>query len=166
MSKATKIIISILAALFLCSFFVSSFRTCGRDDPKKEEPTIEEPSDDIPGEKFSIAYYAIIDDKREEIYEGMWAKNGSYPASYVSGKETVISDLLGKMTPVEWEGFEGTYIGAPVSDKDNPRKDYSFYGWYWDAGLENAFDGTIGENQTGDITLYAKIEIGYWTNNH
>ena len=166
MSKnGIKIAIGVLLAFFLCAIFVSSFRTCGRDDPKKDEPTIEEPSDDIPGEKFSIAYYAIIDDSREEIYEGMWAKNGSYPAYYVSGKETTVSDLLGKMIPAELDGCP-VYVGSPVPDKDNDRKDYSFYGWYWDAGLENAFDGTIDENQTGDITLYAKIEIGYWTANH
>ena len=161
-----KIALGVLFAFFFCAFFVSLFRSCGRDDPKKDEPTIEQPSDDIPSESYAITYRGIVGGKDGEIYAGMWSTNGSYPTDYVAGKETVISDLLGKMSPVDWEGFEGMYIGAPVMDSDNPHKDYSFYGWYLDAGLENEFDGVIDKNQTGDITLYAKISVGYWTNNH
>jgi len=142
------------------------------DNPSfQEKPNEDEPTDVPPGEDgkhavYKVSYVGVIDGEEGEIPEFLYSAAGSYPTLYISGRETEVSDLLGKMERVEWEGFEGVYAGSGVPDPENARKDWSFYGWYWDKELENEFSGVIGSEQTGAITLYAKIDIGYWTGNH
>ena len=111
--------------------------------PKKEETP---PSPD-PIVTYSIEYVAIQSGKTAEIYEDFWLENGSYPTTYIAGEGAIVSDLKAIVYPSSTE-------------------DREFKGWYWDAACTQEFDGTIGENVAGDLTIYAKISVGMWTKNY
>ena len=115
---------------------------------------------------YSIEYVGIQDGKETEITPLLWQNGGLYPSAYCNCRDTLIDDLRGKMTRVDFGDLQGAYIGSGVIDPDNPRKDYSFYGWFLDKECTQPFDGIIESTSVGNITLYAKIEVGYWTNNH
>ena len=149
MVKRFKWIFIIIGILLLSGIFFGSLMTFGRF--REEQPA-----------EYSIKYIGVLDEQEADIPSVLWRKGGAYPKGYDSGKETSVDDLLGKMTLCEWEDGSTMYVGSPVSDT-NPYKDYSFYGWYLDKKCTIPFDGTISENTVGDIRLYAKISVGYWT---
>ena len=115
---------------------------------------------------YKIKYVAVQDGAETDVYSALWKTDGNYPKGYNNGEETVIDDLLGKMNPIEDGEMAGMCYGQGVPDPINPNKDYSFYGWYLDKKCTEAFDGIISKNTVGDITLYAKISVSYWTNNY
>jgi len=55
--------------------------------------------------------------------------------------------------PVEYT--VGTGVTVPDLQDVN---EYDFMGWYVNEACDNAFGGTIGENENGDVTLYAKVQ--------
>ena len=78
-----------------------------------------------------------------EVYNSLWYENGSYPTEYELGKEYKIDNL--------YRGFDDT-LG-----------EVDFYGWYLDRACTKRFDGKITSDMTTPLTLYGKIETGFWT---
>lgn len=113
---------------------------------------------------YGISYVGSLDGTVVDIPSVMYSSKGSYPTTYYSGYETKISDLLGKMDPVEWDGWKGAYSGSPVEVGNN--KTFSFYGWYWDKACTMEFNGTVSQESVGDIKLYAKLTVDYWSPNY
>lgn len=154
-----SIILTLVLALSLCVGLTASFY--GKKKAKKgSDQTVTVCTD------YKIKYVAIQNGAETNIRSILWKKNGNYPQGYNHSEETVIDDLLGKMTLVEDGALAGVYYGEPVLDPSNPYKDYSFFGWYLDKNCTEAFDGVIAKHTVGDITLYAKISVGYWSENY
>ena len=95
-------------------------------------------------EVYTITYKAVQDGEVTEIDERLYDPEGNYPESYTEGKSTTVNLLKDRVD-----------ISA--------NEDLTFLGWYLDETLETAFDGTIDSGSMGNITLYAKISHGYWT---
>ncbi len=161
---AVLLIIEIVSFLFLLSFIDKDKK------PPDSFPVIEQPSEDEPTDEkhnvYKIHYVGVMDGEEIEIPEFMYSKSGSYPTLYISGRETEVSDLLGKMELVEWEEIGSVRIGSGVADPEDELTDWEFYGWYWGNDLVNEFSGIIPNEQAGEITLYAKIDCAEWSNNH
>ena len=77
---------------------------------------------------------------------------GKYPTTYTAGNIVTISNLK---TNFSCSGKGGIYH----SGSGGSTASYQFNGWYWDSGKTMPFDGTIPANMTGDIVLYADIEL-------
>lgn len=97
--------------------------------------------------KYDITYVAVQDGKVTDIHADMYKKGGLYPSEYISGDGATIDDLKGYIS-----------VGA--------YEDRTFKGWYLDEACTEEFDGTIEKEIVGNITLYAKISVGYWTKNY
>ncbi|MBE7068032.1 MAG: hypothetical protein E7381_01885, partial [Clostridiales bacterium] len=99
------------------------------------------------GTEGKITYFAVVDGELRAFDDlnALKKDNGKYPDKYVYNTETEISDLK-------------TQAG-----------NYQFVGWYLDAECSVKFDGTIDENQRGELVLYAAIldlnNYKYWTPN-
>lgn len=111
--------------------------------PKKEETP---PSSD-PIVTYSIEYVAVQGGKVAEIHEDFWLEDGSYPTTYIAGEGAEISELREMIYP-------------------SAREDRTFEGWYLDFACTKEVSEGIGKNVAGDLTLYAKISVGYWTANY
>ena len=160
-NKKLKIVLSVCACVLSVISIIGATALIIR--PKQAEtdntPTVSTPN----AVTYDIRYYAVEDGTVVDVYADMYRKGGKYPTSYAVGNSLYVDDLLGKMTPVSWDGWI-SYISSPVPDRENPNKDYSFYGWYTDIECTKEFEQ--GKRYAGDITLYAKVEVGYWTSNH
>ena len=108
--------------------------------------------------EYTIEYVGVYSGREERLDDFLFAEDGEYPTGYVFGEGAEISALLGEMTLTENEG-ESAYVGTPVTDPKDENKTYRFYGWYLDSECTQEFDGVIGKRQTGDITIYAQIEV-------
>lgn len=120
---------------------------------------------------YQISY--IRADTGEDImenYKFMLKKTGTYPIGYNANSATfTISDLKGKMepAPVAWgEFFKGTYVGTEVSDPEDKKKSYGFYGWFLDQECTVEFEGTVHEGAAENLTVYAKILESRWTGSY
>lgn len=82
----------------------------------------------------TITYYAVI--------------NGGTPVAVPDALKTT-----GASYPVEYTVGVGATI-SPLQDATG----YDFIGWYVNEACDNAFAGTIGTNENGDMTLYAKVQ--------
>lgn len=99
-----------------------------------------------PTEDPTITYIAVFRDEAKVKTTGsipmqMYKDNGKYPIEYVEGETTKIDELK------NW------------SDTDNRWK-YTFVKWYTSAECEDTqeFSGTVDEQQTGGLVLYALID--------
>lgn len=97
--------------------------------------------------EYNVTYVAVQNGTVTDIHPDFYKNGGSYPSEYVSGVGATIDDLNGYV-----------YVSA--------YEDRTFKGWYLDSACTEAFDGTIDKEAVGDITLYAKISVGYWTKNY
>ena len=88
--------------------------------------------------KYTVSYKAVLDGEVCEIPEQMWNSDGSYPTEYTYSIGATVSTLL------DYEVDSQTV--------------YTFEGWYMS---EDCFApvSNIGTGVTGNITLYAKIEV-------
>ena len=91
---------------------------------------------------YSISYYAVEKGKVVDVYPSLFKPGGSYPTSYVAGEYVYIDDL-------EEIIFIGKY------------EDRMFLGWYMDEACTQKYEN--GKKGLGDLTLYAKLSVGYWT---
>ena len=69
--------------------------------------------------------------------------------------DTTVFDLLKGNGEFPVEYTVGTGVAIPDLQDVN---EYDFMGWYVNEACDNAFGGTIGENENGDVTLYAKVQ--------
>ena len=97
--------------------------------------------------EYDITYVAIQNGKQTDIHADFYKKGGSYPSEYISGAGATIDDLKDSIS---------------VGSNENRL----FIGWYLDQYCTEEFDGTIDKESVGNITLYAKISVGYWTKNY
>lgn len=114
---------------------------------------------------FTITYKAIEEGEVVDVRSYLYDESGSYPTELAEGEALYVDDLLGKEEAWEWYLEENelpvVLFGAcPVTDPDNPNKDYTFVEWYIDEACEFKF--VQGMKMTRDLTLYAKINVGYW----
>lgn len=94
--------------------------------------------------EYNITYVAVQNGTVTDIHADFYKVGGSYPLKYISGVATTVDDL------------EKTVYISSTEDRE-------FRGWYTDKACTQAFDGVISEDSVGDITLYAKISVAYWT---
>lgn len=97
--------------------------------------------------EYGITYVAIQDGKQTDIHGDFFKNGGSYPSEYISGTGATVDDLK-------------SYISVGAYE------DRTFKGWYLDKACTEEFDGMIDKKSVGNITLYAKISVGYWTKNY
>lgn len=102
---------------------------------------------DIRARLYNIEYVGVLYGEETEIESGLYRRDGSYPTEYITGQGATVSELK--------EYYSLTSL-----------KDIAFYGWYTDKACTQAFDGTIEETQTGDVTIYAKLVYWFWTPNY
>lgn len=96
--------------------------------------TTPEPEPEPVPETKTIAYYAVINGGTPvAVPAEMKTTGGSYPVEYTVG------------------------TGATVSNLQDVAQ-YDFIGWFVNQACDNAFNGTIGTDANGDVTLYAKVE--------
>lgn len=95
----------------------------------------------------TITYKAVVNGEITDIPEGMYLDTGDYPAEYVEGENITISDLRAVYSVSSY-------------------KDYEFKGWYTDEACTQSFEGSIPEEFTGNVTLYAKLGVAAWTKNY
>lgn len=126
----------------------------------KPQKNIENPTNSTSNNAYNISYYAVENGEVGDIYTDMYKIGGNYPTSYSSDDNLYIDDLLGKMSPVMLGGTT-CYIGSSIPDRENPNKDYAFYGWYTDSACTISFQQ--GKRYAGNLTLYAKIMVSCWT---
>ncbi len=108
------------------------------------EPTTPEEPEPV---KRTITYKAVIGKTIGDIPTGMFIKNGDYPVEYV---ETVSVLTVSNLKNLE------TY------EADGSGSSYEFKGWFTDEACTQAFTSITTET-TGNITLYAKIILSYWS---
>ena len=82
--------------------------------------------------------------------------DGNYPETYVFNTATSISALK---TIFSCGGKGSDYCSLTGSSLGNGSSEYRFKGWYLDEDCTIAFNGTIEAGTTGDITLYADIDV-------
>lgn len=89
--------------------------------------------------------YVLFENRKnyKEVYSSLWNENGNYPTEYELGKEYTIDTLR--------------------SGYDDNLGEVDFYGWYVDRACTKRFDGKITSDMTTPLTLYGKIETGFWT---
>lgn len=97
--------------------------------------------------EYKITYVAIQKGVQTDIHPDLYKRGGNYPLEYTSGTEVAIDDLR-----------DYIWVGA--------YEDRVFQGWFLDSNCTEEFDGTIDKDEIGNITLYAKISVGYWTPNY
>ena len=112
--------------------------------------------------RYAIDYVYMYDGAEKAVDEFLFASEGSYPVTYSYKYGAEISPLLGEMEKTEFEG-KTCWVGSEVSDPNEDNTSYAFYGWYWDPDYERPFDGKIAKGTIGDIKLYAKISVSWWT---
>ncbi len=118
-------------------------------------------------ETYIVDYVGIFNGVKKEINDVFFLDYGSYPTSYTVGQNVAVDDLHGrtKRTPVpeEWEmpGAYTTSGGFFINGDINT--EYEFMGWYLDPECTILFDRVLGDNERGDITLYAKYIVAMWT---
>ena len=95
----------------------------------------------------SITYKAVMGNEVVDIPSVCFETNGNYPTTYVEGVGVSISALK-----AETMQFEENGSGV----------DYDFKGWFTNSSCTTAFTG-IDESARGDITIYAKISVAYYT---
>ena len=98
-------------------------------------------------EFYTIHYYGVINGNVSTISKAMYPNNaigvrGNCPEEYVVGDETLVSDLVS------------------ISSGNT---EYTFEGWYLDEDLTVPFERKISSETRGDINLYAKISVAYYT---
>ena len=69
--------------------------------------------------------------------------------------DTTVFDLMKGNGEFPVEYTVGTGVTIPSLKDVN---EYDFVGWYVNEACDNAFGGTIGESENGDVTLYAKVQ--------
>lgn len=140
--KILKVVGFLFFLLFLFGSFVTGLRSCGKEDKDPTvPPTTETPTDPS---TYTITYRAVQDGAETDIDESFFKSDGNYPPTYTEGETVHISDLVAVID-----------VGA--------YEDRTFEGWYLDGACTQAFDGVIDSEGTNDLTLYAKISVGYWT---
>ena len=89
--------------------------------------------------------YVLFENRKnyKEVYSWLWYENGNYPTEYELGKEYTIDTLR--------------------SGYDDNLGEVDFYGWYLDRACTKRFDGKVTSDMTTPLTLYGKIETGFWT---
>lgn len=127
-----------------------------------------EPNEPNDGVEYTITYRMVANGTEEDIYEPLFRSDGEYPTVYTEGDRITISDLNGKVTktpvPDSW-GMDGAYtIKGDFTDPNNSNRTFEFYGWFLDSECTLAVSDNTIYNASGDITLYAKIFIGIWSN--
>lgn len=58
----------------------------------------------------------------------------------------------------------GAVESGAFTDPNNPNRDFSFYGWFLDEACTIPLENNIVNALKKNLTLYAKVTIGYWTN--
>ena len=104
-----------------------------------------EEEEKTPQDTYSVSYLAVEDGEVVRMYDSLYMKGGNYPTTYTNGERLYVDDLN-----------EIIFVGAT--------EDRTFLGWYIDPECETPFEcgGTYSEN----LTLYAKLNVGYWTQNY
>lgn len=113
--------------------------------PKKNEPD-SSPTIDVQNPfTYDISYYAVEGGKVVELSSEWYKLDGEYPTSCLAGSPLYVDDLI-------------EYIDISYNE------DRTFEGWFTDAACTKRFEN--GKKYVNDVTLYAKISIGFWTDNY
>ena len=126
-----------LGLFFLCLTLLGVLMNLKSKD--KEEPNN--------FEIYTITYKGVSNGKVIDIPYGMYSNDNislkatTLPISYISGSIVFVGSL-------------------------NNIADYTFNGWYLDEDLMIPFDGFVGDNESGNIVLYADIEKEIWSGNY
>lgn len=110
---------------------------------------------------YWITYKMVSGGKVQEVYEPLFKEDGSYPIFYEEGKAVTISDLNGRVSSSNLP--YGSIITGAYCDPNNSKRDFSFYGWFLDESCTIPLIDNTFSDLSKDVTLYAKISIGYWT---
>ncbi len=157
------VFLAVLSALLVTSYIQAQ-------NPKDEIKPL--PS----GRTYTVRYVGIEYGKATEINPLLFYENGSYPTKYMVGSETRVDDLKGVViktyVPDFFEGINDPFIeaseetGIYISSGGfyiDENTEYEFEGWYLDKGCTVAYDGILGDDEQGDITLYAKLFRVLWS---
>lgn len=146
-NKFTRVLICILLAIPLFSLVASlAFRN---------HPTTPSSS------TYSITYQMVSAGKVQDVYEPLFKDGGSYPTRYKSGETVTVSDLSGRI--YSSSSPYGTAESGAFADPNNPNRDFSFYGWFLDEACTIPLENNTVTALKKDLTLFAKVTIGYWT---
>lgn len=86
---------------------------------------------------YKIYYYIkTLDGETTTVPDVMRIENGSYPEIYTAGEGTTVSNLI---------------------NAEYPAFILEFLGWYFDSACTIPFNGVVGPENEGDITLYAQV---------
>lgn len=105
-------------------------------------------------------------------YETERSKTITYRAS-VGGEQKDMTELPEQMLKgvslptycEEWSDLQiGRLKNCEIKISDALRARYQFFGWYTDESCELPFD--LSKVDGDSVTLYAKIEVDYWTKNY
>ncbi len=185
--KWIRKILSVLLVVFLFGVAVQivTGEGCKVNEPpanteptdKPTEPPVEEKppaGEDEDPATYTVNYVMLAEKKLQAIPTFLYQDEGAYPKSYVEGETLTVDDLHGKMNKVtvNWgtgNPFEDEteekpitmWAGSGVMDPNNPNKDYLVYGWYLDPDCTIEF--VNGVKYMCNLTLYAKVSVGYWS---
>lgn len=163
MNRKTKTILSGAIAFLLVITFVGLI--VGLTRRKNPNAAPDSPSE-IP-QVYTINYLAVENGKVTGVYTPLFKSDGVYPVCYTVGEEFTVSDLYGRTnrTPVpESWGFGSAEIVTGVfQDPYNGRRDFEFLGWFLDDECTQAFTRSAMRELCGDVVLFAKLSVGYWT---
>ena len=101
-----------------------------------------EEEEKTPQDTYSVSYLAVEDGEVVRMYDSLYMKGGNYPTTYTNGETLHVDDLR-----------EIIFVGAD--------EDRTFLGWYIDPECKTPFES--GGKYTENLTLYAKLEKGYWS---
>ncbi len=190
MKNAFQKILAILIAVILLGggvMLINDGKNClpSNDPPAVEQPPAETPPEETPPEDtppeekpeaatYTVNYVMYAENKLQAVLPFLYLEGGRYPTSYTEGETLTVDDLHGKMNKVtvNWgtgNPFEDEteekpitmWAGSGVMDPNNPNKDYLVYGWYLDPDCTVEF--VNGGAYLGNLTLYAKVSVGYWS---
>lgn len=163
MNKKTKTIISGAIAFLLVITFVGLIVGLTRRKNSNDDPEL--PSE-IP-QVYTINYLAVEDGTVTGVYAPLFKSDGVYPVCYTVGEEFTVSDLYGRTkrtpAPEEWGFGSAEIVTGIFQDPYDGRRDFEFLGWFLDEQCTQAFTYSAMKEVSGNIVLYAKLSVGYWT---
>lgn len=139
-----KTILSVLILSFMVFAFFACADKADSSSPLDGMDSMDSATDvqsETVVETCSIFYVGIKTYQKQEmqIPDAMMPVTGNYPTSYIVGEAVHIDDLA--------------YLWTPQAE-------YEFIGYYSDPACEVAFNG-ITETTTGNVTVYALIQVSY-----
>lgn len=159
-NKLKNILYSACCVVLAAMLFVLTLSLCrvisGNSNDKTTKPTTPI--------AYSITYKMVSGGEVQEVYEPLFKENGNYPIYYEAGETITVSDLNGRASSVDLP--YGEVVTGAFLDPNNSQRDFVFKGWYLDEACTVLLVNNSFCNLYEDITLYAKVSIGYWTKNY